>query len=368
MAKHRSFTLDKFLKAVDPEPRCDYFSKKGLTLPDEINFEDDGFDDFWDGLEEAKRVEIEEELHCINDTADKARDCLERAVKEFDIPTAEDETAETTAMRVFLHPDEEAFSLAFDFYLYYHILSERLSRHKFQKVKPNFSDARIAQFKSAVEEYFKGCGKSGHCDIRFRVDGDRQIFLIARGDFMKTHLVFDDKKGKPDIKPFRPAKEDMLVFDKSNNILSLNISSRSEDDKKKYIEMFGNAFLGLAKIDDSTLNDSLVDLDPIKKRTFIYTGNEHIEAIKLTEVRAKLGGLFLTLKSNDLTGRLQSFGLGSEDTEYLSAKLNFFIKREGKKSKRIGVLINPPENSKVPEKKEKKIIEDYLREQRVLLE
>ncbi len=60
--------------------------------------------------------------------------------------------------------------------------------------------------------------------------------------------------------------------------------------------------------------------------------------------------------------------MGSEDTEYLSAKLNFFIKREGKKSKRIGVLINPPENSKVPEKKEKKIIEDYLREQRVLLE
>lgn len=368
MAKHRSFKMDKFLKAVDPELRSTYFSNNGITFPDDVSLEDEGFDDFWNGIEEAKRVEIEEELHCINDTADKARDCLERAVKEFDIPTQEDETSETTAMRVFLHSDEEAFSLAFDFYLYYHILSEKLSHHKFQKVQPDFSKPRVALLKSAVEQYFNDCGKSEHCDIRFRTDDDKQIVLVARGDFMKTHLIFDEQKGRPDVKSFRPAKEDMLVFDKRNNILSLNISSRSDEDKKKYIEMFGNAFLGLAKIDDSTLNDSLVDLEPIKKRTFSYAGNEHIESIKLTEVRAKLGGLFLTLKSNDITGRLQSFGLGSDGTEYLSAKLKFLVKREGKKSKQIAVEIRPPENSKVPEKKEKKIIEDYLREHGILLE
>ncbi|MBI4733625.1 MAG: hypothetical protein HY779_02195, partial [Rubrobacteridae bacterium] len=185
----------------------------------------------------------------------------------------------------------------------------------------------------------------------------------------KTQLEFDDRKGKPEVRSFRPAKEDMLIFDKSNNVLSLNISSRSDEDKKKYIERFGNAFLGLAKIDDSTINNSLVDLEPIKKKTFSYTGNEQIEAVKLTEVRAKLGGgLFLTLKSGDIAGRLQSFGLGSDGTEYLSAKLKFLIKRDAKKSKQIAVEIKPPENSKVPEKKEKKIIEDYLREQGVLLE
>lgn len=362
MAKHRSFTLDKFLKAVDPELRSGYFSNKGITLPDGI-----GFDDFWDGIEDALRVEIEEELHCINDTADKARDCLEQAVREFDIQTQDDETSETTAMRVFLH-SEEAFSVAFDFYLYYHILSEKLSHHKFKNVKPNFGDNRVAKFKSSVEQYFKDCAKSEHCDIRSRIDGDKQILLIARGDFMKTHLVFDEEKVKPNVRSFRPAKEDMLVFDKRNNILSLNISSRSEDDKKKYIEMFGNAFLGLAKIDDSTLNDSLVDLGPIKQRSFSYEGNEHIEGVHLTEIRAKLGGLFLTLKSNDLKGRLQSFGLGSDGTEYLSVKLKFLVKREGKKDKGIGVEIKPPEHSKIPEKKEKKIIEDYLREQKVLLE
>jgi len=49
MAKHRSFKLDKFLKAVNPELRSGYFSSKGITFPDGIGFDDDGFDDFWDG-------------------------------------------------------------------------------------------------------------------------------------------------------------------------------------------------------------------------------------------------------------------------------------------------------------------------------
>lgn len=367
MAKHRSFTLDKFLKAVAPEQRNEYFSRKGIAFPEKIDFDDDEFDNFWGGLEEAGRAVIEEELQCINDTADTARDCLQRAVEEFDILTEEDETSETTAMRVFLH-SEEAFSYTFDFWLYYHIISEKLSHHKFQNVKTDFSKPRIALFRTSVERYFNDCGKSEHCDVRYRTDGDRQILLVARGDFMKTHLVFDEEKGKPDVRSFRPAMEDMLVFNKSNNVLSLSIRSRRDEDKKKYIEMFGNAFLGIDKIDGSTLNDSLVDLDPIRNRSFSYEGNEHIEGIHLTEIRARVGGLDLTLRGNNLSGRLQSFGLGSDGTEYLSAKLKFLIKREGKKSKQIRVEIKPPENSKVPEKKEKTVIEDYLREQRVLLE
>jgi hypothetical protein len=272
-------------------------------------------------------------------------------------------------MRVFLH-GEKAFSFAFDFYLYYHCLSEKLSHHKFKDVKADFGEAKLAAFKSAVEEHFKGEGKSDHCNIRFRVDDGKQIFLVARGDFMKTHLEFDDRKGKPEVRSFRPAKEDMLIFNKSNNVLSLNISSRSDEDKKKYIEMFGKAFFGLDEIDEGTLKNTLVVLDPIKKRTFNYDGNEQIEAVKLTSVDAKLrgGALRLQLRSNDLTNTIQGFGLGSDGAEYVSAKLKFLIKRDGKKSKQIAVEIKPPENSKVPEKKEKKIIEDYLREQGVLLE
>jgi len=188
MTKHRSFKLDKFLKAVDSGLRAEYFTKHGLTFPANVNFNDDSIDKFWETINRStKRVEIEEALHCINDTADQARDCLEQACQQFSIQKEDDETSETTAMRVFLK-GEDAFALAFDAYLYY-ILSEKLSHHKFQNGTANFTDGQFPQFKTAVETYFKECGKSHHCAIRHRQDGDKHVVLIARGDFMKTHLV-----------------------------------------------------------------------------------------------------------------------------------------------------------------------------------
>ncbi len=368
MAKHRSFKLDKFLKAVDTGLRADYFTKHSLTFPTDVNFNDDSLDKFWETIAEDKRVEIEEELHCINDIADQARDCLEQVCQQFSIQKQDDETSETTAMRVFLK-GEDAFALAFDAYLYY-VLFENVSRHKFNNGTTKFANGQLNKFKSAVEAHFKGCGKSDHCGIRHRQKGDEHILLIARGDFMRTHLVFDEKQGKPDIKSFRPAKEDMLVYNTTNNILCMSLSGRSNDNKKKYLEMFGGAFLGLAQIDDATLNNSLVDIDPIKKRTFNFDGNEHIESVKLIEVNAKVGNgaMRLILKSNNLA-TTQGYGIGADgNAEFVSAKLKFFIKRDGKKSKGYVVDIRPPENSKIPQKKEKQIIEAYLREQGVLLE
>ncbi len=366
MAKHRSFKLDKFLKAVDPKLRDEYFKAHGVVFPATVNFHDDGLDKFWETIPEDKRVLIEEDLQCINDIADQARDCLEQTCQEFNIQKKDDERSETVAMRVFLK-GEEAFSRAFDSYLYY-VLSEKLSHHKFQNGNAKFTDVNVKTFKAAVEQYFKDCGKSDNCDIRHRTDGDKHVFLIARGDFMRTHLVFDEKEAKPEITSFRPAKEDMIVFNAKNGVLSISLSGRSEDDKIRYIEMFGGAFLGLTKIDDSTLNDSLIDIEPIKKRTFNFGGNGHIESVKLSEVNARLGGMRLIVRSNDLAN-MNAYGIGKDgNAEFVSAKLKFMMKRDGKKSRGVTVEVRPPENSKIPQKKEKQIIEDYLRDQGVLLE
>ena len=82
MTKHRSFKLDKFLKAVDPQLRNQFFAKFRIAFPRDVNFDDNSLDEFWGTIPEAERVETEERLHCINDTADHARDCLERACVE----------------------------------------------------------------------------------------------------------------------------------------------------------------------------------------------------------------------------------------------------------------------------------------------
>lgn len=162
----------------------------------------------------------------------------------------------------------------------------------------------------------------------------------------------------------------MLVFNTTNKVLSMSLSGRSDDDKKKYLEMFGGAFLGLAQIDDATLNNSLVDIDPIKTRKFNFNGNDQIESVKLIEVNAKVanGAMRLILKSNNLA-ETKGYGIGADgNAEFISAKLKFMVKRDGKKSKGYVADIRPPENSKIPQKKEKQIIEAYLREQGVLLE
>jgi len=76
----------------------------------------------------------------------------------------------------------------------------------------------------------------------------------------------------------------------------------------------------------------------------------------------------LIVRSNDLAN-MNAYGIGKDgNAEFVSAKLKFMMKRDGKKSRGVTVEVRPPENSKIPQKKEKQIIEDYLREQGVLLE
>lgn len=367
MAKHRSFKLDKFIRSLEDGLLKRYFSEwRKIAVPQEPKFDEGSFDKFWIGLNEKDQAEIEEELQCINDIADRSRGYLEDAIQDYSIEKMDTDSSATVAMRVFLH-SEEAFSKSFDHYLYV-VYSEKLSHHKFYQGSADFTPPKVAQFKSEVIHYFSECGKSENCDIRERSEGDKYILLIARGDFIDTHLIFDG--GKMKIASFRPAREDMLVFDPSTSILSVNVGAYSDKEKDKYIELFGKTIMGLSEIDERTKTGTVVILDPIKNNSFKYDGNEYITAVKLTEVRVKQSGagpIKLSVNSNDVTQLFTRYGLSSVGTDFVSAKLRFEIKRDGKNPKKITVEIKPPENTKVPEKAEKKIIEDYLRDQKVLL-
>ncbi|MCX5680268.1 MAG: hypothetical protein NTZ95_06445 [Candidatus Omnitrophica bacterium] len=367
MAKHRSFKLEKFVKGVSSDLLKAYFIRQNVPVPDGFVFDRNNIHDFLDGIsDEGKRSYIEEELQCINDIADRARGYLEQAKRDYNIAVQDDEPSETTAMRVFLH-SEKAFSLALDFYLYI-VYSEKLSHHKFEHNTCNFNEDRVARLKTAIVQHFKDTGKSEHCDIRYRTHNGKHIVLIAHGDFMKTHLIFE--KGKVGIQSFRPAREDMLVFDTRNCVLSVNAGGWSEADKKRYIEIFGNAILGMDQVPDATFNNTLVVLDPIKNGTFSYSGNNDVESVLLTEAKVKCRGakvIKVTINCGDVRQAFSDLGISMQDAEYISAKLRFNIKRGGKKPKSITVEIKPPENTKLPEKAEKGIIESYLRDNGVLL-
>jgi hypothetical protein len=364
MAKHRSFRLEKFVKSADDQLLKDYFKKWDISVPDDLAFDGgEAFDKFWNSIDEIKRSDIDAQLHCINDIADSTRDYVQKAVKEFDIQTVEDESSESTALRVFLH-SKDAFDLAFDQYLYV-VYSETLRHHRFLKGDATLTEQVFENVKKDIEEYFVQNGKSQQCRIRKYDDDEKYFTLVARGDFMKTMMTFQD--GDIRIRSFRPAKEDILIFDKKNKVLSVKVSGRSKEEKQKYLEIFSKRVMGIDEVDDSVFDHTVVNLDAIKNKTFNYAGNEHIESVKLVRIDSKQRAARVTVSSGDV-GAIQDFyGLNRDTTEIVSVKLRFWVRRDGKKSKAYTVEIAPPETTKIPEKREKKIIEDYLYDQGVLL-
>lgn len=138
--KHRSFKLDKFVSAVDNGLLKTFFTNQGLTIPADTVL--DG-----NSVEKLLNDDIEEELHCINDVAEYSRDYLQYSLQDaiigFDIGAKENDSPETTAMRIFLY-SEEAFSPAYDHCLYV-LHSDRLSHHHFTEGK--YNSVKITDFK-----------------------------------------------------------------------------------------------------------------------------------------------------------------------------------------------------------------------------
>jgi len=110
MAKHRSFKLDKFVKAVEDNLLKVYLIRHGLTVPADMVLDGDNAEKLLESIEDnEKRLLIEEEMYCINDIADRSRNYLEDTVRDFNIQVNDDDSSETIALRVFLHSEEAFF-------------------------------------------------------------------------------------------------------------------------------------------------------------------------------------------------------------------------------------------------------------------
>lgn len=369
MAKHRGFTWEKFVNAVGEDLLKGYFSKRNVDVPSGWPLDYEHVQKLLDGLsDENKKNEIDEEFHCINDVAERGQEYLEMAKGKFGVDTPDDEPRERTAMRLFLNKTPGVFRMAYDYYLYLTISAD-LSHHQFPDGQANFSKKCLDQFKHRIMEHYRKQAKGAGCRVRHCVDGDNRIIFVARGDFVKTQQVWE--KGAVKNQYFRPAKEDILIFNTKNHVLSVKIRSRNTEDKIEYIKAFGHHVLGKRKIEDEILEGGLVSLAPIQKKTFNYGGNEHIKGVKLVEVQMRIpkrGFIRLKINSKDLVSSLERFlNISLEDGELLSAKLKFKLENGGKSQKPLTVELRPPERTSLNKKRDNTIIEEYLRENEVLL-
>ncbi len=368
MVKHRGFTFEKFVYAVGEDLLKGYFSKRDIKVPLGTPLDYEHVQKLLDELGENAEKEIDEEFRRINDVAERGQDYLETAKNEFGIQTPDDEPREKTAMRLFLRENPDAFKMAYDYYLY-RTIAANLSHHQFPLGQVDCSKKCLGRFRAKIAEHYQRQAKSEDCSVRHRVDGDNHIIFVARGDFVKTQPVWENRTVKN--RYFRPAKEDVLIFNTKNSVLSLKIASRGKDDKTEYIKAFGYHVLGKHRIEDEVFENSLVSLLPIQNGSFNYEGNEHIKWVKLVEVQMRIqerAPIRLKINSNDLAGALERvLGISLQDGELLSARLKFKLEHDGKLQRPVTVELKPPEQTNLNKKRDITIIEDYLRENEVLL-
>ena len=168
---------------------------------------------------------------------------------------------------------------------------------------------------------------------------------------------------------FRPAREDILLYNKETEILSIKASLAK--DREQYIKSFSRCIMGDESLAESEERDAIYTLRPLQEGSFSWDGNESIREIILTEVRLKLQGStepVIKISSGDvrktLAEDISEIGLDSGDLTY--AHFRFILDIDGKKQK-VSFMIAPPDVSDLAQKKHVDIISDYLKQQGVKL-
>jgi len=369
MARHRGFTRKKFVDAVGFDFAGEYMSARIGFEGSHDEFTEEVVDEILQQQDEITRKRIGEELHCINDVAEKGMDYLERAYAEYEVPFNDEWPRERLAMYLFLR-NREAFGTAYDCYVW-RTVANSMSHHQFTDVQPAFDQANVDAFAESIRQYYEQQAKGHGCRVRhYQGDDDTHVILVARGDYLQTQLIWDHDDVTTTI--VRPAKEDVLCFSLRNSVLSLKTSGRSWAERENYIRTFGQSILGLAEIDPEVFHSTAVSLEPIRNGSFNYWGNEQIKWVMLTEVQMLVSGSRDTkvrLNCSDLVTAIRDDlpGFGLMNGTLHSVKLKFKINCEGASSRPLTVEIRPPDRTELNRKREVEIVEAYLRQNGVLL-
>ena len=367
MPIHRSLTLHKFVEAIDHELMERYFRSKhpDKKLPPHIIMNIDAVEAF---MEDPRNAEakglIEQDFSKINDICEKGKNLLVRAYKRFDIPRDDRLTPQGMAMKLFLD-HLEAFGYAYAWYCYYHT-SGKMSHHR---IPGDFrlTKKKLDTFFQETKEWFRELAKGKECIITPYDEEDSTVILIKHGSYVRTIAFW--KEDRIEILSFRPANEDILLYDKHNSILSVKASLPK--DREQYIRSFSRCIMGDESLAESEDRDTIYTLEPLQDGRFDWEGNEVIKRIILTEIRLVLPGRtepVIKISSKDvrktLAEDMPTISLASGSLTY--ARFRFFLDIDGEE-KKVSFMIAPPDVSDLSQKKYSEIISGFLKDQGVKL-
>ncbi|HEX77107.1 MAG TPA: hypothetical protein G4O03_01650 [Dehalococcoidia bacterium] len=372
MPRHRSLTLKKFITAIndtDPGLVERYFLQlipKEKLPPYLMIMHYDYVRHLLEGLEDERlRGTIYEDLRRINDIGEKAMGTLVRTTKRFGIETNQNEKPQALAMRLFLdHP--EAFDYAWAWYCYYYSTS-KISQHRIDCQGFSIDVDKLDAFKEEVRSFFSDLAKGEECRVSHYEEDNEVVILVAHGSYIRTVARWEGREIK--IESFRPAYEDILLYDKTRSLLC--IKATLDKDREQYIKSFTNAILANPALAESPNRDKVYTLRPLQDGTFSWDGNEHITSIIPLEARLKLRGStepVVEIRSKDLRRTFEDDleGLDLASGELVYMKFRFTIEVEDKVEK-ITFIIAPPDVTDLAKKKHADIISAYLKENGVQL-
>ena len=368
MPRHRSLTLQKLVSAIDPELMGRYFKEKvpkDVKLPVYIIMDTEAIEQFMaDPRNTEAKALVLEDFHKINDICEKAKNHIVRAYRQFEIPWKEGESPQNLAMRLFLN-HEEAFDFAYTWYCYYHT-SSALSSHR---ISGDFklTKKKLNAFLEETREWFGQLAKGTECIITHYDEEDSTVILVKHGSYVRTVAYWHEDK--IEMTSFRPANEDILLYDKADGVLQIKASLHK--DREQYVESFCRCIMDDESLAKSEDRDTTYTLKPLQDGSFSWNGNEDISAILLTEVKLQLPGStepVVNISSGDVRKSLRESleGIGLGDGELTYARFRFILNIDGKKQK-ISVAVAPPSKTDLAQKRHADIISDYLKEQGVKL-
>jgi len=314
--------------------------------------------------EQVKEM-IYEDFRRINDICEEKAAALVWAGKLFNIQNYPKETLQALAMRLFIdYP--EAFEYAWTRYCIYASTS-KISRHNLPCQDLRIDAEKLKTFEKEIGKYFANSAKGDECHVHFYDEQERAVVLVARGSYFRAVARWEG--GAIKVESFRPAAEDVLMYDRKTG--QLCIQTPFPTDREQYIRSFASAIIGDLSLADNPDRDKIYTLDPILKGSFKWEGNEYIKSIIPVEAKLKIKGAteaVIEIRSKDLRLTLQQY-LDSANLsfmEIIDMKFRFIIETQGKEEK-VTFEIAPPYATDLPKKKHADIISAYLKENGVQL-
>jgi hypothetical protein len=370
LPKHLGLSLESFVVAVSPDLVEAVLTKApdGQKAPPWANVNPVALKDYLGDLANAEAATlILDDFRKANDLAIATPASVSLAYERFAIPIrATDLTPHSLALRLLLeHP--RAFEFAWSRYLLY-ATGAKLSTFFIPPSTVVLNDQTMAAFQAALSSWLARRSKGQQCRVELLDDEHQSVILVQRGQYMRPFPYWRDDD--IEIGTFRPAVEDVLVYEPETSLLRMRITQHS--DRTDYLLMFAVHCCGDLRVFEQARQTEVFSLTPVQDGTFNYGGAGMIAGVDLVKAKLKLPGArntVLEIRSADV---LESFrrdvrGITLQSGLLTSARFRFHIWRREGRARTVTFDIDPPDRTDLTEHEDARTILDYLAMQGVKL-